>query len=83
MDFCRVDIPTWRYFARITNHDTGFKQWMFILYLFLILPSFLFLASLVVVGFGEYFVDFLLELGMVVVAFDRLPILEVKDVDGW
>ena len=47
---------------------------MFILYLFLILPSFLFLASLVVVGFGEYFVDFLLELGMVVVAFDRLPI---------
>ena len=45
---------------------------MFILYLFLILPSFLFLASLVVVGFGEYFVDYLLELGMVVVAFDRL-----------
>ena len=38
---------------------------MFILYLFLFLPSFLFLASLlVVVGFGEYFVDFLLELGM-------------------
>ena len=55
---------------------------MFILYLFLILPSFLFLASLVVVGFGEYFVDFLLELGMVVVAFDRLPVLEVSDVNG-
>ena len=43
---------------------------MFILYLFLILPSFLFLASLVVVGFGEYFVDFLLELGMVVVVYN-------------
>ena len=31
------------------------------LYLFLFLPSFLFLASLIVVGVGEYFVDLLLE----------------------
>jgi hypothetical protein len=55
---------------------------MFILHLFLFLPSFLFLASLVVVGIGEYFVDLLLEFGMVVVAFDRLPVLEVQDVHG-
>ena len=44
---------------------------------------FLFLAPLIVVGIGEYFVDLLLELGTVVVAFDRLPVLEVKDVHGY
>ena len=53
---------------------------MLILYLFLLRPSFLVLASLIVVGVGEYCVDLLLEFGMVVVAFDRLPVLEVKDV---
>ena len=55
---------------------------MLILYLFLLRPSFLVLASLIVVGVGEYCVDLLLEFGMVVVAFDRLPVLEVKDVHG-
>ena len=49
---------------------------------FLFRPSFLVLASLIVVGVGEYCVDLLLEFGMVVVAFDRLPVLEVKDVHG-
>ena len=55
---------------------------MLILYLFILRPSFLVLASLIVVGVGEYCncVDLLLEFGMVVVAFDRLPVLEVKDV---
>ena len=55
---------------------------MLILFLFLLRPSFLVLASLIVVGVGEYCVDLLLEFGMVVVAFERLPVLEVKDVHG-
>ena len=65
----------------------GSRYWlqteMYILYLSLFLPLFLFLASLIVVGIGDYFVDLLLELGMVVVAVDRLPVLEVKDVNGY
>ena len=45
-------------FHFLTIHGTCFEQRMFILYLFLFLPSFLFLVSLIVVGgFGEYFVE--------------------------